>query len=63
VVGALTDVARVVRCAGPWRTSGDWWDADGWSRDEWDAALDDHTLIRLVNDRRHATWLLDGVYD
>jgi protein ImuB len=25
--------------AGPWRSSGDWWDRDGWSRDEWDIAL------------------------
>lgn len=63
VLGALTEVARVVRCAGPWRTSGDWWDADRWSREEWDVALDDHTLIRLVDDRLHHTWLLDGVYD
>jgi protein ImuB len=63
VVGALTEVARVVRCAGPWRSSGDWWDAHGWSREEWDVALDDHTVIRLAHDLLHATWLLDGVYD
>jgi len=25
--------------AGPWRSSGDWWEADGWSRDEWDIAI------------------------
>ena len=25
--------------AGPWRSSGDWWEQDGWSRDEWDIAL------------------------
>jgi len=25
--------------AGPWRSSGDWWERDGWSRDEWDIAL------------------------
>lgn len=63
VVGALTEVARVVRCAGPWRASGDWWDTDRWSREEWDVALDDHTLIRLAHDPLHSAWLLDGVYD
>jgi protein ImuB len=25
--------------AGPWRSSGDWWEQDGWARDEWDIAL------------------------
>jgi protein ImuB len=63
LVGALSDVAQVVRCAGPWRISGDWWDAQRWSREEWDAALDDHTLIRVAHDVLEDTWLLDGVYD
>ncbi|MDQ2936435.1 MAG: hypothetical protein M3R67_02900 [Acidobacteriota bacterium] len=30
---------KVVCVAGPWRTSGDWWRADGWARDEWDVAI------------------------
>jgi protein ImuB len=63
VHGALRDVARVLRCAGPWRSSGDWWDTDRWSREEWDVALDDHTVIRLLHDPLQATWLLDGAYD
>ena len=25
--------------AGPWRSSGDWWEREAWSRDEWDIAL------------------------
>ena len=25
--------------AGPWRSSGDWWDREAWARDEWDIAL------------------------
>ena len=25
--------------AGPWRSSGDWWEREAWSRDEWDLAL------------------------
>jgi protein ImuB len=63
VRGALSDVARVLRCAGPWRASGDWWDSDRWSREEWDVALDDHIVVRLLHDPLQATWLLDGAYD
>lgn len=63
VHGALSHLGRVLRCAGPWRSSGDWWDTDRWSREEWDVALDDHTLIRLVHDPLQGTWLLDGAYD
>jgi protein ImuB len=63
VAGALTDVARVVRCAGPWRTSGEWWDSARWSREEWDVAAADGTVLRLAHDLLHGLWLLDGVYD
>ena len=28
--------------AGPWRSSGDWWEQDGWARDEWDIAIQSH---------------------
>jgi protein ImuB len=54
---------RVLACAGPWRGSGEWWDARAWARDEWDVALSDHTLCRLSWDRVAGGWLLDGVYD
>jgi protein ImuB len=63
VRGALSDVACVVRCAGPWRTSGEWWDTDRWSREEWDVALDDTTVIRLLHDPLHDGWLFEGAYD
>lgn len=56
--------ARAVRrAAGPWPTSGEWWDTRGWSREEWDVELDDGTLWRLAHDRPHARWHLVGVYD
>jgi protein ImuB len=51
--------------AGPWRTSGAWWDAEGagWDRDEWDVALSDGSLCRLFRDRITERWFLEGVLD
>lgn len=63
VHGALAPEARVVGGAGPWRVSGEWWDADAWARDEWDVALSDGAVCRLARDLRSDTWYLDGVYD
>jgi protein ImuB len=54
---------RVINAAGPWRLSGDWWDIDGWARDEWDVGLDDGTVCRIAHDLRANTWFLDAVYD
>jgi protein ImuB len=63
VYGALAPEARVVGCAGPWRVSGEWWDAEAWARDEWDVALSDRAVCRLARDLVSAEWYLDGVYD
>jgi len=52
---------RVLELAGPWRTSGDWWTSDPWSRDEWDIALSDGALYRLYCDPRG--WFVEGSYD
>jgi protein ImuB len=30
---------EILWLAGPWRSSGDWWEQDGWARDEWDIAV------------------------
>jgi protein ImuB len=55
----------VERAAGPWRTSGAWWDgpASAWDRDEWDAALSDGSICRLFRDRITDGWFLDGILD
>jgi protein ImuB len=50
--------------AGPWRSSGDWWEREAWSRDEWDIALqNDVALYRLVHDLLNGIWLVEGAYD
>jgi protein ImuB len=52
--------------AGPWRSSGDWWEREAWARDEWDIALqnkDDIALYRLVHDLLGGGWFLEGTYD
>lgn len=58
---------KIVSCAGPWRTSGDWW-AEGrgiaaWSRDEWDIELTDGVIYRVYWDLRERQWYVEGVYD
>jgi protein ImuB len=64
-------------CAGPWRTSGEWWKAPatppseldklrgraGWDRDEWDVALGDGGVYRIFEDRDTGRWFLDGILD
>jgi protein ImuB len=61
---------KIVRLAGPWRTSGDWWSEDGWARDEWDVTIaasetsrEKGTLYRIYNDRRSDGWFVEGIYD
>ncbi len=54
---------KVVNLAGPWRTSGEWWRVDPWSRDEWDVALSDGALYRIYFDRRTGGWFVEGSYD
>jgi protein ImuB len=57
---------EILWAAGPWRSSGDWWEQDGWARDEWDIAVQGKTdiaLYRLVHDRLGAGWFLEGSYD
>ncbi len=66
---------RVETCAGPWRTSGAWWDGlarrsrgewsgeGGWDRDEWDVTLSDGATYRIFRDRRSDAWSVEGIVD
>ncbi|HEY9154697.1 MAG TPA: hypothetical protein VIM69_06175, partial [Opitutaceae bacterium] len=46
---------------GPWRSSGDWWKPENWSREEWDIELAIGGIYRLA--RIAADWYLDGEYE
>jgi protein ImuB len=62
---------RVLQAAGPWRTSGAWWDQPArakaghtpWDRDEWDVVCGDGAACRIFRDRRRGVWFLEGVFD
>jgi protein ImuB len=52
--------------AGPWRSSGDWWEQEPWARDEWDIAVQGPAglvLYRLVHDLLSGNWFVEGTYD
>ncbi|MPZ18897.1 MAG: hypothetical protein GEV06_13430 [Luteitalea sp.] len=70
-LGTSTPGGGLVRkAAGPWRTSGAWWnDASrgtgstrAWDRDEWDVALADG-VYRIFQDRSTGGWFLEGELD
>jgi protein ImuB len=66
---------KVVRLAGPWRRTGDWWREDSWGRDEWDIAIEQsgsavservtvaHVLYRIYRELRSGAWFVEGSYD
>lgn len=59
---------RIVQAAGPWRSSGAWWqpstERDGaWDRDEWDIALDSGAAYRVFQDRTSGQWWVEGEID
>jgi protein ImuB len=62
----------VTNCAGPWRTSGDWWAEENqkseirnqkWDRDEWDLSLSDGAVYRVFRDRDANSWFIDAIVD
>jgi protein ImuB len=53
----------VLRFAGPWKTSGEWWASTAWTREEWDVALDDGALYRIYQETQTRSWFVEGVYD
>jgi protein ImuB len=55
---------RVIRLAGPWRTSGEWWKPDGWVHEEWDVEIGEAGAVyRIYRDLRTDRWFVFGAYD
>jgi len=52
---------KVVSVAGPWRTSGEWWRADTWARDEWDVAVESRSQKLEVSGQRSENGSLQQV--
>jgi protein ImuB len=46
---------------GPWRASGQWWEAAAWQREEWDAETSDGSVVRLNQDSDG--WHVEGILD
>ena len=69
----------VVAASGPWRSSGEWWQEDGWDQDEWDLAIDfgsrgglrekgaspwpQYGVYRIYYDVPRRSWFVRGFYD
>jgi protein ImuB len=55
---------RVVRCAGPWRTTGGWWSPeDRFAFDQFDVQSEDGVVVRLRFDHVRREWQIDAIYD
>lgn len=70
---------EVVWCAGPWHTSGEWWNQEPWQREEWDVAIsqkfegrsskwapsrpEGNVVYRIYRDVLAGTWFVEGEYD
>ncbi len=57
----------VPHASGPWNSSGDWWNEDRWSREEWDITIEARTkgigMYRIYRDVASNRWFAEGVYD
>jgi protein ImuB len=54
----------VVRLAGPWRTTGGWWSAEGrFAFDHFDVQTSDGSVVRLRLDHVRHAWQIDAIYD
>jgi protein ImuB len=68
---------NVISASGPWRTSGDWWETQGWREDEWDVEIHfdssghrqvphrdaQNGLYRIYYDWMRRGWFVRGRYD
>ena len=51
-------------CAGPWHTSGSWWDEQTWDHELWDVVtVEPLQILRLRQDHAAKAWSVVGLYD
>jgi len=56
----------VTTASGPWKSSGEWWQQDHWTREEWDVRVRTQKgllLFRIYCDPNNGCWFAEGVYD
>ncbi len=55
---------QIAAAAGPWQTSGSWWDEHSWQAEEWDAVVREPLqALRLLYQRAQKAWYVAGIYD
>ncbi len=55
---------QVQTCAGPWHSSGSWWDSHSWEDDLWDVVTTQpRQVLSLRQDRASKAWFMVGLYD
>jgi protein ImuB len=60
---SATGRGRIVACAGPWQTSGDWWASEAWDHLEWDVEIQSLGTSRIYQDCLQRKWFIEGSYD
>jgi protein ImuB len=53
--------SKIVARAGPYRSSGNWWDEKSWVHTEWDAQLEGCSIYRIA--KQPNEWRVEGIYD
>lgn len=54
----------IASCAGPWHSSGSWWDGQAWDNDLWDVVTVERLqTLRLRQDHASRAWFVVGLYD
>jgi protein ImuB len=49
--------------SGPWQSSGSWWNAEKWARDEWDITVSPNLLLLIYRTPLTNRWYAEGIYD
>lgn len=54
----------IASAAGPWHSSGSWWDGEAWDHDLWDVVTANPIqALRLRQDHASSAWTVVGLYD